>query len=178
MIIRIALAVAALLLILLVLRNLGVRAEFRARQRKAWDEPLREGSAVVLAASPSAWWWLIALGAVTAVAAHGLWDRVSASGHAESIGWWLVFLALAGVTGRRLVQLSERVTVTWDRITSRNLLGERYAVKIADVTGVSEDERTTLVAFRDGRVLEISPWLDGRFWLARELRARLEGRGA
>ena len=76
------------------------------------------------------------------------------------------------VAARRAVQLSERVTVTWDRIASRNILGPRYTLALKDVTGVTEDDRTALIAFRGGRVLELSPWLEGRFWLARELRAR------
>ena len=87
-------------------------------------------------------------------------------------------LILAGVTARRGVQLSEQVTVTWGRIASRNLLGPRYDIAVADASGVTDDDRTALLALRDGRVLRLSPWLEGRFWLARELRARLEGRRA
>lgn len=173
--IRLALAVALLAAIYLVWRNLGLRADWRHAQRKAWDQPLREGTAVILAASAAAWWWLVALGILTAIVGRGLWERVEASGTADSIGWWIAFLVLAGVTARRALQLSEQVMVTWTRITSRNLLGPRYDIAISDIVGVSEDRRTALLALRDGRVLALSPWLDGRFWLARELRARLGG---
>lgn len=172
-IVKVALALGALALVLLIARNLGARLDFRASQRKAWDEPLREGSAVILSAAPSAWWWLVALGAVTAVVARVLFERVGASGHGASFSWWLLFLVLAGVTGRRLVQLSEQVKVTWNRIESRTLLGPRYALDLTELTGVTEDDRTVLLAFRDGRAVELSPWLDGRFWLGRQLRARL-----
>ena len=173
MIIRIALAVLFLFLCWLVWRNLGARARFRADQRKAWDEPLREGTAVILAAAPSAWWWLLALAAVAALVGRSLFERMAAGEGVGPTFWhWIIFLGLAGVAARRAVQLSERVTVTWDRIASRNILGPRYTLALKDVTGVTEDDRTALIAFRGGRVLELSPWLEGRFWLARELRAR------
>lgn len=174
MIIRIALAVLFLGIVYLVWRNLGARAAFRAEQRRAWDQPLREGSAVVLTASPAAWWWLVALALVAAVAIRGLMERMAAgSSVGESLGWWLAALLLGGVAARRAVQLSEKVTVTWDRIVSRNLLGERYSLPVSEVTGVTQDDRTALIAFGDGRVLELSPWLEGRFWLARQLEARV-----
>ena len=174
MIIRLALAALFLFLIYLVWRNLGARARFRSEQRKAWDEPLREGSAVVLSAAPSAWWWLLALAAVAALVGRALVERMAAGEGVWATFWhWLLFLGLVGVAARRAVQLSERVTVTWERIASRNILGERYAMPLKDVTGVTEDDRTALIAFRGGRVLELSPWLEGRFWLARELRQRV-----
>lgn len=174
MLIRIALAVLFIALVALVWRNLGARVRFRQEQRRAWDEPLREGSAVVLTASPAAWWWLIALAIVAAIAIRGLAERMAAgSSVGDSLGWWLAALVLGGVAARRTVQLSERVTVTWRRLVSRNLLGERYAIPLDEVTGVTEDDRTALIALRDGRVLELSPWLEGRFWLARQLKARL-----
>jgi hypothetical protein len=172
--IRLALVALFLFLIWLVWRNLGARARFRSDQVKAWDQPLREGSAVVLSAAPSAWWWLLALAAVAALVGRSLFERMAAGDTVGDTFWhWLLFLALAAVAARRAVQLSERVTVTWERIASRNILGERYDLPLSEVTGVTEDERTALIAFKGGRVLELSPWLEGRFWLARELRARL-----
>lgn len=174
MIIRIALAALFLGLCWLVWRNLGARMRFRSDQRKAWDEPLREGSAVVLSAPPSAWWWCLALAAVAALTGRALFERLATGdGVAETFWHWLLFIALAAVAARRAVQLSEKVTVTWERLVSRNLLGERYSMALKDATGVTEDDRTALIAFRGGRVLELSPWLEGRFWLARELRSRL-----
>lgn len=174
MIIRIALVALFLFLAFLVWRNLGARARFRIDQRKAWDEPLREGSAVILTAAPGAWWWLVALALVVALVGRALLDRMAAGEGIGATFWhWLIFLGLAGVAARRAVQLSEKVTVTWERIVSRNLLGPRYAMPLKDVTGVTEDDRTALIAFRGGRVLELSPWLEGRFWLARELKMRL-----
>jgi hypothetical protein len=174
MLIRLALAALFLFLVWLVWRNLGARAQFRTEQRKAWDEPLREGSAVVLSAAPSAWWWLLALAAIAALVGRALFERMAAGDTVGQTFWhWLLFLGLAAVAARRAVQLSERVTVTWERITSRNILGERYSLPLSEVTGVSTDDRTALLAFRDGRVLELSPWLEGRFWLARQLAHRL-----
>ena len=174
MIIRIALVLMILGLIYLVWRNLGERARFRSQQRKAWDEPLREGSAVILTASPASWWWLVGLAAVAALVGRALFESMAAGDTVGETFWnWVIFLILAGVAGRRAVQLSEKVEVTWERITSRNLLGKRYSMPLREVTGVTEDDRTALIAFRGGRVLELSPWLEGRFWLARELKARL-----
>lgn len=172
--IRLALVALFLFLIYLVWRNLSGRSRFRSDQRKAWDEPLREGSAVVLSAAPSAWWWCLALAAVAALVGRSLFERMAAGeGVGDTFWHWLLFLVLAAVAGRRAVQLSERVTVTWDRITSRNILGDRYSLPLSEATGVNESDRTVRIAFRDGKVLELSPWLEGRFWLARELRARL-----
>lgn len=173
--IRLALVALFLLLIWLVWRNLGARARFRTEQRRAWDEPLREGSAVILSAAPSAWWWLLALAGITAIVGRMLFERMTAGDTVSDAVWhWLLFLGLAIVVARRAVQLSERVTVTWERITSRNLLGRRYSLPLDEVTGVDADERTAILAFRDGRVLELSPWLEGRFWLAREMQKRLK----
>ncbi|MGM0584164.1 MAG: hypothetical protein ACQEUZ_05900 [Pseudomonadota bacterium] len=177
MIIRLALVALLLLVVWLVWRNLGARARLRTEQRHAWDEPLREGSAVILSAAPAAWWWLLALAGVTAIVGRMLFERMTAGETVSGSVWhWLLFLALAAVVARRAVQLSERVTVTWERITSRNLFGRRYSLPLDEVTGVDADERTAILAFRDGRVLELSPWLEGRFWLAREMRKRLEDR--
>ncbi len=177
MIIRLAIAALVLWVVYLVWRNLGARARFETEQRKAWDEPLREGGVYVLTASSSAWWWLVGLGLVTAVTGRALFERMTAGAGVGDTFWhWLVFLGLAAVCARRAVQLSERVTVTWDRIASRTLLGEKYSLPLDDVTAVTETDRTALVAFEDGRVLELPPWLEGRFWLARELKARQERR--
>lgn len=178
MIIRLAIVALVLLLIYMVWRNLGLRARFETEQRKAWDEPLREGTAAVLTASSAAWWWLVGLGLATAVIGRMLFERL-AGGEALSDAALHVFLfvGLAAVTARRAVQLSEKVEVTWSRLTSRNLLGERYSVSLEEATGVSETDRTAMIAFKDGRVLELSPWLDGRFWLARELKRRFGDAG-
>lgn len=179
MIIRLAIAALALLLIYMVWRNLGLQARFRSEQTKAWDEPLREGSAVILTASATAWWWFLALAAAVAVAGRMLFERFAVG---DTLGdaflHMAIFLALAGIACRRAVQLSEKVTVTWDRLISRNLLGPNYDVSLKEATGVTETDRTALIAFEDGRVLELSPWLEGRFWLARELRKRFEGEAA
>ncbi|MEC9432903.1 MAG: hypothetical protein VYD87_08340 [Pseudomonadota bacterium] len=177
MIVRLALAVMVLGIAFLVWRNLGSQLEFRAAQRRAWDEPLREGTATVLTASNAAWWWFAGLAAVEALIGRALFERMAAGeGVAETFWHWLLFLVVGAVAGRRAVQLSEKVTVSWERIVSRNLLGERYAMNLAEATGVSEDDRTARIAFRGGRVLELSPWLEGRFWLARELKKRLAAR--
>lgn len=173
--IRLAIAALVLLLVYMVWRNLGLRARFRAEQTKAWDEPLREGSAVILTASASAWWWFLALAAAVAVSGRMLFERFAA-GDTLSDAFWhaALFIALGGLAARRAVQLSEKVTVTWDRLISRTLLGPNYDVSLSEATGVTETDRTALIAFQDGRVLELSPWLEGRFWLARELRRRFE----
>lgn len=177
MIIRLALALMVLGIAFLIWRNLGSRLEFRARQRRAWDEPLREGTATVLTASTASWWWFAGLAAVEALIGRALFERMATGeGVADTFWHWILFLGVGAVAGRRAVQLSEKVTVSWERIQSRNLMGERYSLKLADATGVSEDDRTARIAFRGGRVLELSPWLEGRFWLARELKARLAPR--
>ena len=174
MIIRLALVVMVLGIAFLIWRNLGSRMEFRARQRQAWDEPLREGTATVLTASNAAWWWFAGLAAVEALIGRALFERMAAGETVGETFWhWILFLAVGAVAGRRAVQLSERVTVSWERIVSRNLLGQRYSLKLSEATGVSMDERTARIAFRGGRVLELSPWLEGRFWLGREINARL-----
>ena len=177
MIIRIALAVLMVAALWLVWRNLGAAARFEAEQRKAWDEPLREGSAFVLVTAPRRWWWWAGLVFITLLVGVTLWERLAA-GTPLSDAWLQIglFAALAALCIRRAVQLSERVTVTWERMISRNLLGVRYDIPLDEVTGVTETDRAVMIALRDGRVLEPSPWLEGRFWLARELKARLEGR--
>lgn len=178
MIIRLAIAALVLFVVYMVWRNLGARARFETEQKKAWDEPLREGAAVVLTAASAAWWWLTGLALVTAIVGRVLFERMTAGHGVGDTFWnWILLLALAGVAARRAVQLSERVTVTWDRIHSRNLLGERYDLPLDDVTGVTETDRTAMLVFTGGRVLELSPWLDGRFWLAREMKRRLDREG-
>ncbi|MEM6441451.1 MAG: hypothetical protein AAF763_17360 [Pseudomonadota bacterium] len=179
MIIRLAIVALVLLLIYMVWRNLGLRTRFKTEQTKAWDEPLKEGSAVILTASAASWWWFLALAAAVAVSGRMLFERFAAGDtFGDAVFHVLLFLALSGVAARRAIQLSEKVTVTWDRLISRTLLGPNYDVSLREATGVTETDRTALIAFQDGRVLELSPWLDGRFWLARELRKRFEGEAA
>lgn len=172
--VRFVLALAIVALGWIIWRNVA-QARFRAEQRKAWDMPLREGHVAVLTAERKHWAWFTALAAATALVGYMLWERVQAGTLLSETPLHVAVLAvMAGVAIWRYVQLTERVVVTWDRITSSNILGQRYDLPLADVTAVDETDRTALLAFSDGRVLELSPWLEGRFWLARELRARLD----
>ncbi len=172
--VRFVIALGIVALGWIIWRNVS-QARFRAEQRKAWDEPLREGHVAVLTAERRHWVWFSALAAATAIVGYMLWERVHAGTLLSDTPLHvIVFAAMAAVALWRYVQLSERVAVTWDRITSSNMLGVRYDLPLSEVTAVDENDRTALIAFADGRVLELSPWLEGRFWLARELRARME----
>ncbi|MEO1688500.1 MAG: hypothetical protein AAFU61_11405, partial [Pseudomonadota bacterium] len=132
--------------------------------------------AAVLTASPTAWWWLVGLALAAVVVGRMLFERIGGGEALHDAALHVFFFfGLAAVAARRAVQLSERVEVTWTRLTSRTVLGERYSLSLDDATGVTETDRTARIAFADGRILELSPWLEGRFWLARELKRRFDG---
>ena len=160
----------------IVWRNIS-QARYQVEQRKAWDAPLREGHVAILVAERKHWWWFSALVVVTVVVCWMLYERMRAGTPlSDAVLHTGLTLTLLGASAWRFVQLTERVVVTYDRIASSNILGTLYDLPLSDLTAVSETDRTALIAFADGRVLELSPWLEGRFWLARELRARMEAR--
>ena len=174
MFVRLVIALGIIALGWIVWRNVA-QARFRSRQRKAWDAPLREGHVAVLVAEQRHWWWLAALAAATFLVGFMLWERMQAGTLlSEAILHVAVLAVMAATALWRFVQLTEEVTVTFDRISSSNIFGPRYDLPLSEATGVSQNDRTALIAFRDGRVLALSPWLEGRFWLARELEAKLE----
>ncbi|SET38295.1 hypothetical protein [Oceanicella actignis] len=170
---RFLVALAFVALGWLLWRNLAQTRPAPAR-RKLWDAPLRPGHVAILRARPACWGWWAALVAATAVLAWTLYERVRMGQPLADAPMHLALtLIFAAAAVWRFVQLTEHVTVTWDRIRSQNILGPRYDVPIEQVSAVSE---SGAIALADGRALELSPWLEGRRWLAHELRARLEAR--
>jgi hypothetical protein len=177
--IRIALALLILLALFLLARNLmsAVR-DVESDRRKAWDAPLIDGDVAVLTAPLRAWAWWGGLAFLTVLANITLIDRiVMGEGFAGTWKHWILLAVLLAVTLRRGVQLSEKVTVTHDRITSRTWIGETWSMPLTDLKGIGETARTVILDFGGGKTLPISPWLSGRFWLGRELRRNVLGQG-
>ena len=176
--IRLALALLILLAIFLLARNLFAAVkDVESERRKAWDAPLIDGDVAVLTAPLRAWAWWAGLAFLTVLTNITLIDRmVMGAGFAGTWKHWILLAVLLAATLRRGVQLSEKVTVTHDRIVSRGWLGENWSMPLSDLQGIGETPRTIILDFGEGRTLPISPWLSGRFWLGRELRRNVLGR--
>jgi len=175
--IRIALALLMLLAVLLLARNLvAMVRDTESARRKAWDAPEIINDVMVLTAPLRAWAWWAGLAFLTALANLTLLDRLAAGeGLADTWLHWILLAALLAVTGQRGVQLSEKVTVTNDRIVSRGWLGQNWSLPLSDLRAVGETDRTIILDFGNGKTLPLSPWLAGRFWLGRELRRTVLG---
>jgi hypothetical protein len=175
--IRIVLGLIILLAVLLLARNLiGAVRDTESARRKAWDAPEIINDVAVLTAPFRAWAWWGGLAFLTGLANLTLVDRlVAGEGMADTWRHWVLLAVLLAVTLRRGLQLSEKITVTHDRIVSRNWLGTTWSLPLAELRGVGETEKTIVLDFGEGKTLPLSPWLSGRFWLGRELRRNVLG---
>lgn len=175
--VRVVLALVILLAIVLVVRNLYTTVrDSELRREKAWDAPIITHGVAVLAAPPQAWAWLAGLAFLALVSNLVLFDSwMSGYGFRETWVNVLISAALSVTALRRLVQLSERVTLTSDRIRAHGWWGESWSMPLSELQGVGETRRTAVLDFGGGKTIEIPDWLEGRFWLARQLRRDVLG---
>lgn len=176
--IRLALAAIILLALFLLARNLlGAVRDTESARKKAWDAPLVEGGVAVLSAPPRAWAWWGGLAFLAGLSNLTLIDRWT-GGEGIADTWMHVILTaiLAVVAIRRFVQLSLKVTVTADAITAGGFWGVSWSFPLAALHGVGETRDTVILDFGGGKTMPVPPWLEGRFWLGRQLRRDVLGK--
>lgn len=176
--IRLALALVILLAIVLVVRNLwtAVRDEESAR-KKAWDAPIMDAGVAVLSAPPRAWAWWAGLAFLAALANFTLIDRwLAGEGAADTWAHILLTTGLCAIAVRRFIQLSEKLTLTADALVAGGFWGVSWSMPLSELHGVGETRDTVILDFGQGRTRPVAPWLEGRFWLARQLRRDVLGR--
>ena len=176
--IRLALAAIILLAAFLVLRNLiGTVRDTESDRKKAWDAPLMDAGVAILSAPPRAWAWWAGLAFLAGLSNFTLIDRwLAGEGLAETWAHVILTVGLAAIAIRRFVQLSEKVTLTADTIAAGGFWGESWSMPLSELHGVGETRETVILDFGRGRTRPLAPWLEGRFWLARQLRRDVLGR--